>query len=409
MSTYARVAAVNFFNFFVYAAWFTTLGLVLSKHGMGSEIGNAYSIGPVAALCTPFLMGYLIDRFFSAERVLAVLHLLGSVLLAFIPTFITHRSTAGLLGTLFIYLLLYMPTQSLINNITFGHLKNKNSYPYIRLFANIGWIIPGLVVGQLGLSDNPAIFYVASVAALIVGVLSFTLPRNAPTKERALHGPMHTLKAAADLLKNRQFLALLVSMTLISVPLSFYYAFTSTFADSVGFQNVGTVMTVGQLSELLAIACIPFLVTKIGYKWMILAGIGASVVRYALFSIGALPPSPPTVFTAIAIHGLCYDFLFVTTYLFAEKSAGEASKGQAQGLVVFFTLGVGMLIGAQAAGHLYASVLPAGATALGPAQWAEFWRFPAVIAIITGLVFFVGFKGRTSDTTVSKLSDQASI
>jgi nucleoside transporter len=394
MSVYVRIAAVMFLNFFVWGAWFITLGLVLSKHGLGSEIGNAYSLGPIASLCTPFLMGYLVDRFFSPERVLALLHIVGAGLLLLAPSLIENHNAFGLLATLFVYNLCFMPTLSLTNNIAFSHLGTAESFPYLRIFANVGWIVPGFFIGQLGLSDSTAIFYVAAASSLVLGILSLTLPRRLPDNERAIHSAMETLKESLGLLKNQQFFVLLICMLLISVPLSFYYAYSATFADAVGFKNVGTVLTAGQLSELLAIAAIPFLVSKVGYKWMIFAGMCAWVVRYGLYSMGSVPPSLILVFIGIAIHGICYDFLFVTAFIYTEKVAGTAAKGQAQGLVVFFTYGLGMLIGSQIAGHLYNAVLPSGASALDLATWQTFWYYPAGLAALAAAVFFFGFRAR---------------
>ena len=392
MNVYVRIAAVMFLNFFVWGAWFVTAGLVLTKHGMGSEIGNVYSLGPVAALLTPFLLGYLIDRYFSAERVLAVLSIVGAVLLFLVPSFIESHDSFWLLTTLFVYNLCFMPTLSLTNNIAFSHLGTAENFPYLRIFANVGWIVPGFFIGPLGLSDSTMVFKIAAASSLLLGLISLTLPRRLPDPTQA----KSTFKAGLVLLKDKQFVVLLLCMLLITVPLTFYYAFTATFADAVGFKQVSTVMTMGQISDLIAIALIPFLIPKVGYKWMIFIAMCGWIVRYVLFSVGSVPPSLTLVFVGIAIHGICYDFLFVTAFIYTEKIASPAAKGQAQGLVMFFTYGLGMLIGAQASGHLYNDYLPTGAAGLSLPIWQTFWLYPLGLAVAATLVHVLFFRNRSN-------------
>lgn len=389
MSIYIRIAAVMFLNFFIWGAWFVTAGLVLSKHGLGAEIGNVYSLGPVASLITPFLFGYLIDRFFSAERVLAVLHLVGAALLAFVPALIESHNAMGLLAVLFVYNMCFMPTLSLTNNIAFHHLGTAENFPYLRIFANVGWIVPGFFIGSLGLSDSTTIFYVAAVSSVVLAFVSLTLPKKMPGAKVA---GTSSFRDGLVLFKHGQFVVLLLCMMLITVPLTFYYAYTATFADAVGFKQVGTVMTVGQLSDLVAIALIPMLIRRVGYKWMIFAGMIGWIVRYSLYSYGAVPPSLILVFIGIAIHGICYDFLFVTAFIYTEKIAGESAKGQAQGIVMFFTYGLGMLIGAQVAGHIFNAFPAAPAGGLSLADWQSFWRYPLALAAVATLVHLIGFR-----------------
>ncbi|MFL9950429.1 MFS transporter [Paraburkholderia agricolaris] len=402
MSVYVRIAAVMFLNFFIWGAWFVTAGLVLSKHGLGSEIGNVYSLGPVASLITPFLFGYLIDRYFSAERVLAVLHLIGAVLLALVPSLIEHHDAFWLLATLFVYNMCFMPTLSLTNNVAFHHLGTAENFPYLRIFANVGWIVPGFFIGSLGLSDSTVIFDIAAVSSAILGFVSLTLPKRRPNAT-TLAQRGSSFRDGLVLFKHGQFVILLLCMMLITVPLTFYYAYTATFADAVGFKQVGTVMTIGQLSDLVAIALIPLLIKRVGYKWMILAGMIGWIVRYCLYSAGSLPPSLTLVFIGIAIHGICYDFLFVTAFIYTEKIAGAAAKGQAQGLVMFFTYGLGMLIGAQVAGHLYNSYVPAASGGLALASWKSFWLYPLGLACVAAFVHLIGFRGRQKAESTQSL------
>ena len=393
MSLKIRLAVVMFLCFFVLGSWVVTLGLVMTKHGMGSEIGNAFSSIPIASLCTPFLMGYFVDRYFSAERVMTVLHLSGSVLLACMPHFIETGNVAGFLITLYVYNLLFMPTFSLMNNIAFGHVENAEKMPYVRLFANVGWIVPGFALGAAGLSDSPSIFYLAAIASLCLGLASLTLPARPPAKSAQAESKLGTLEHLMSVLRSRDFMALLIGMIVISVPMAFYYAYTSTFADAVGFKNVGATLSAGQMSELVAIALIPVLIKHIGYKWMLLIGMAGWVARYVLFSIGAIPASQPLVFIGIVVHGICYDFLFVTAVIFTETLADARSKAQAQGVVVFCTYGLGQLIGSQVSQFIYNRFLPPHAAGLTLALWKQFWLYPAGAAVVGFLVILVGFRG----------------
>lgn len=402
MNLKVRVAAVMFLSFFVIGTWVPMIGLVLSKHGMGSQIGNAFSCLAIASLCTPFLTGYFVDKYFSAERVMTGLHVVGAGLLTCMPSLIDSESSVPTLITLFFYCLLFMPTFSLMNNIAFVHVEKAEKMPYIRLFANVGWVVPGFIIGAAGMSASTSIFYVAAVSSLCLGLIAYTLPSKAPTTSAKAKTKLGTLQNVLILLRNRSFAILLVGMIIISIPKAFYYAYTSTFADAVGFGDVGSTLSIGQLSEVFAIASIPFLIKKIGYRWIILTGMLAWVGRYLLFSIGSVPANQPLVFLAIAIYGICYDFLFVTVVIFAEKIADEHSKAQAQGIVVLCTTGLGQLIGAQISRLIYNDMMPSGASGVTLELWKHFWLYPAGAAAVAFLVIYVGFRPNDAHLTRSR-------
>lgn len=384
-----------FLEFFVWGAWYATLGLVMSQHGLSSVIGIAYSIGAIGSIIAPFFLGMVVDRFFASEKVLGILHIIGAVLLWLLAGLVNTESGTAFLWLLFIYNLCYMPTIALANNVAFHHVQDgTRSFPFIRVFGTIGWIVAGILIGQLGYSDNPVIFKIAAIASVLLGLFSFTLPHTpAPAKGKPLSIRDLLCLDALAMLKNRNFSVFILCAMLICIPLSTYYSFTSPFLAAVGFENVGSVMTIGQISETLFMLAIPFFFRRYGVKAMLLTGMLAWTARYLLFGFGA--PNEITLFMllGIALHGICYDFFFVTGFIYAEQKADEKVKGQAQSLVVLATYGIGMYIGSLIAGSLFNQTVTAqGAEALF--QWKAFWLYPAVGALIIAAFFFFLFKSK---------------
>lgn len=388
-----RLSAMMFLEFFVWGAWYATLGLVLAESGLSSIIGTVYSVGAIAAIISPFFMGMVVDRFFASEKVLGILHIIGAVLLWIIPGQINAGNGTALVWLLFLYMLTYMPTLALTNNVAFHNIQDSvKHFPVIRVLGTIGWIVAGLLVGQLGFSDQPVIFRLAAVAALLLGLYSFTLPYTpAPAKGKPLSVRDLLCLDALEMLKDRNYFIFAVSSLLICIPLAVYYSFTSPFLGAVGFENVGSVMTIGQMSEIFFMLLIPFFFRHLGIKYMLLVGMLAWTARYFLFAFGAPGEIAWFMYIGIALHGVCYDFFFVTGFIYAEKKAGEKIKGQAQSLLVLFTQGIGMYFGNIIAGNLFNSTVTGeGAEALF--QWKEFWLYPAIAAGVIALLFFILFK-----------------
>lgn len=390
-----RLSAMMFLEFFVWGAWYVTAGLVLSTSDLSSIIGQFYSMGAIAAIFAPFFMGMIVDRFFSSEKVLAVLHIIGGGLLLVVPGLIASGNQSALLWTVFIYMLCYMPTLALTNNVAFQNINNsEKQFPVIRVFGTIGWIVAGLLIGQLGFSDNTIIFQIAAGASFILGVYSLTLPHTpAPDKGKPLSWRDLLCLDALKMLKDRNYLIFIVCSLLICIPLAAYYSFASPFLGAAGVEKVGSVMTIGQMSEMIFMILIPFFFRRLGVKYMLLAGMLAWTLRYVFFAFGA----PDQVFwfliVGIALHGLSYDFFFVVGFIYAEKRAGEKVKGQAQSLLVLFTQGIGMYFGAIIAGRIFNNTVTAeGTQAL--LQWKTFWFIPAIGAAAIALIFFLFFKNK---------------
>ena len=386
-----RLSLMMFLQFFIWGSWSVTLGLVMSQHNMSLLIGDAFSAGPIASILSPFVLGMLVDRFFASQKVMAVMHLAGGAILWFVPQALVAQNGALLIGLLFGYTLCYMPTLALTNNIAFHSLSDKDkTFPVVRVFGTIGWIVAGIFIGVTGISDTTGIFTLAAIISVILALYSLTLP-NTPAPAKGL--PVKVLALfcadAFALLKVRHFFVFSLCATLISVPLGTYYAYTASFLADAGVGDVSTAMSFGQMSEIFFMLVIPFLFRRLGVKYMLLIGMCAWFVRYAFFALGISEEGRFLLYLGILLHGVCYDFFFVVGFIYTDRIAGEKVKGQAQSMIVMFTYGIGMLLGSQISGALY-NRLVAGQTV--PQAWTTFWWIPAVAAAVIAVIFLFSFK-----------------
>ncbi|EOQ50201.1 TPA: MFS transporter [Citrobacter braakii] len=386
-----RLSLMMFLQFFIWGSWSVTLGLVMSQHNMSLLIGDAFSAGPIASILSPFVLGMLVDRFFASQKVMAVMHLAGAAILWFVPQALVAQNGALLIGLLFGYTLCYMPTLALTNNIAFHSLSDKDkTFPVVRVFGTIGWIVAGIFIGVTGISDTTGIFTLAAVISVILALYSLTLP-NTPAPAKGLPVKVRDLFCADAfaLLKIRHFFVFSLCAMLISVPLGTYYAYTASFLADAGVGDVSTAMSFGQMSEIFFMLVIPFLFRRLGVKYMLLIGMCAWFVRYAFFALGISEEGRFLLYLGILLHGVCYDFFFVVGFIYTDRIAGEKVKGQAQSMIVMFTYGIGMLLGSQISGALY-NRLVAGQTV--PQAWTTFWWIPAVAAAVIAVIFLFSFK-----------------
>ncbi|EML9398248.1 MFS transporter [Citrobacter freundii] len=386
-----RLSLMMFLQFFIWGSWSVTLGLVMSQHNMSLLIGDAFSAGPIASILSPFVLGMLVDRFFASQKVMAVMHLAGAAILWFVPQTLVAQNGALLIGLLFGYTLCYMPTLALTNNIAFHSLSDKDkTFPVVRVFGTIGWIVAGIFIGVTGISDTTGIFTLAAIISVILALYSLTLP-NTPAPAKGLPVKVRDLFCADAfaLLKVRHFFVFSLCATLISVPLGTYYAYTASFLADAGVGDVSTAMSFGQMSEIFFMLVIPFLFRRLGVKYMLLIGMCAWFVRYAFFTLGISEVGRFLLYLGILLHGVCYDFFFVVGFIYTDRIAGEKVKGQAQSMIVMFTYGIGMLLGSQISGALY-NRLVAGQTV--PQAWTTFWWIPAVAAAVIAVIFLFSFK-----------------
>jgi nucleoside transporter len=407
----ARLSTMMFLQFFIWGAWYTTVAVFMANNGMEALTHWPFTVNPIAAIVAPFFLGLVADRFFATEKVLGALHLIGGAIMLFVPG--TAASPTLFISLLLLYNLCYMPTLALSNSLAFHHIRDQEKqFPLIRVFGTVGWIVAGLfisfVLGRFVAGGVPeqtaAPLYTTAVASILLGLYAFTLPHTPP---RAA-GQRISVRSIAGLdalghLGSRSFYVFVAASLLLSIPLAAYYNFTQIFLGDAGVTRIAATQTLGQMSEVVFMLLMPLFFARLGVKWMLAVGMAAWVVRYVLFALAA----PDAVFwmivTGILLHGICYDFFFVTGQIYVDKKSSPAIRGQAQGFLVLITYGVGMLIGAQVAGNVYASVL-GDATSLTLEQWRGFWYIPAAFAAAVLVFFVVMFRDSTS---VSKQVDAA--
>ncbi|TWU59190.1 putative nucleoside transporter YegT [Rubripirellula tenax] len=352
-----QLSIMMFLEFFVWGSWYVTAPNFLQTIGFNAaDLGNTYSVGPIAGLITPLLVGLIADRFFSAQKVLAILHLLGGVILfAAISMMKGDSPSPSVLNWGFFlgYMLTYYPTLALTNTIAMKNMSDpETEFPGIRVLGTIGWIAAGLALTFTGTETNVGMFYLAAGAAIALGAFSFFLPDTPPVKsdEKVSIRQLFGLDALA-MLKDRSYAVFLISSMLICIPLAFYYQIASRVVELVQLP-IGFTMSFGQASEIIFMLIMPFFFKRLGVKWMLAIGMLAWVIRYALFAFGATDQIRWMIIGGIILHGICYDFFFVTGQIYTDKKAPPAMRAQAQGLLVMLTLGLGMMIGAQVAGHI---------------------------------------------------------
>jgi nucleoside transporter len=401
-SVRGRLSAMMFLQFFVWGAWFVTMGTYLLQglRFTGVQTAQAYSTMPWGAIVAPFLVGMVADRFFAAERVLGVMHLAGAALLYYVST-ITDPGT--FFWVLLVYAFCYNPTLALVNAISFNQMASpEKQFPGIRVFGTIGWITAGVIVGLLRLEPTATPLQIAAVASLALGLFAFALPHTPPKSLGRKVSVRDVLGLdALGLMRSRSFTIFVLGSLLICIPLAFYYNFTNPFLVERGVQNAAAKQTIGQVSEVLFMLVMPFFFRKLGVKWMLLVGMLAWAGRYLLFAFGNAQELVLMYYAGIALHGVCYDFFFVTGQIYVDHAAPKEIQASAQGFITLVTYGVGMLIGTWASGPVvdrYAS---------GPADavvhdWTAIWLWPAAMAIAIVLLFAFLFSENGRGATEAK-------
>ncbi len=385
LTTGISLSVMMLLEYFVWGAWYVTMGTYMTVHlgSSGVHIGAAYSALAIATIISPFFVGMVADKYFSAQKIMGVLHLVGGALLYFATTI---KDNTTFYWVIMAYSLLYMPTIALSNSIAFHQMTDPGKqFPWIRVFGTLGWIVAGLMIGILGIEQTPSTFTMAAVVSLALGVFSFTLPNTPPKGGEDASSALGT--DAFVLFKDRPYLIFLIAAILVCIPLSFYYGFANPFLNEIGLENAAAKMTLGQVSEAVFILAIPFLFNSIGVKKMLLLGMTAWILRYICFAYGNVDAGLWMLYAGIILHGICYDFFFVTGYMYTEQKAGPKIKNAAQGLFTFATYGVGMVIGTWFSGFAVDNY-----TTDGVKDWTAIWWVPAYIAIAVMVYFIIFFR-----------------
>jgi nucleoside transporter len=391
-AVFPRLSLMMLLQYLVMGSWYATLGLVLVENGLGSVVGAVYSLAALAGIISPMFVGALADRFLPAQHVFGVLQILGGAVLFLVPFTITGGRGELVVGIVFAYMLLFQPTFALSNSITFAHLRDSNRFPYVRVFGTIGWILGGLLVGQLGLSSSVNLFYVAAGGSVLLGLYSFTLPGTPPAQrgERFRIGDVIGVQALR-LFRNRGFTIFAICALLTFIPVSMYNSYTSAFLASIGIANVASVLIIGQISELLFIPAIPWVLSRVGMKWALLIGMASWGVRFALFML-ATGGVAWWAIAAVALHGICNDFFLIIGFMYAEQVAPAAIKAQTQAFVGVLTNGIGVVIGSAIGGLIYNTTIGAQGTGASVSAWNALFIVPVVFSVVVTIVFAVFFR-----------------
>ena len=431
---FTSLSVMMFLQFFIWGSWYVTAPNYLGTIGFGAEHFKwTYSVGPIAGMISPFFVGFVADRFFPAQRVLGVMHLLGAAFMYFAITLMQAAEPDPTLinWVFFLHMLTYFPTLALTNSLAMKNMTSPDKeFPFIRVFGTIGWIVAGITLSALKYDTSVNMFHLTVGAGALLGVFSFFLPNTPPSGTgKVTAGQLLGLDAMV-LFKKKEYLIFLVCSALICIPLAFYYQIASRVVEMVGLP-IGQTMSYGQMSEIFFMLVMPLFFVRLGVKWMLAVGMLAWVVRYALFAFGASSEVQWMIIVGIVLYGICYDFFFVTGQIYTDKKAPSHIRSQAQGLLVLFTLGLGMLIGAQVAGVIegkfttdeskakkalvtlkveeIATATEAGADEatlqalndekntlrkeeLAAIEWKPLWLAPAAFAGLVMLIFIATFK-----------------
>lgn len=400
-----KLFVMMFLEYFVWGAWYVTMGTWLggTLKFSGEQIGLAYGTTALAAMISPFFVGMVADRFFATERLLAALHIAGGAML-FLAS--TRTAFGPLYAVLLVYTLCFMPTLALTNSLSFRQMSDPSrEFPGIRVLGTIGWIIAGLAIGTLNLEHTAVPMRIAATASVVLGVFSLGLPHTPPLKTvgRATMADVLGLEAL-KLMREPSFAVFVLGSFLVCIPLQFYYAFTNPFLNEIGVTNAAGKMTLGQMSEIGFMLVMPWFFRRLGVKYMLLVGMAAWTTRYVLFAFGDNGPLVWMLYSGILLHGICYDFFFVTGQIYVDQQAPADLRAAAQGFIAFVTLGVGMFIGSWLSGVVVDSFSVAG----GPDvqhSWNRIWLVPATGA--GGVLMLFALLFRANDRAPAPAMAQA--
>jgi len=391
LNTRVQLSAMMFMEFFIWGGWFVTMGTYLSKTLAASDVQNgwAYSTQSWGAIIAPFIIGLIADKFFSAQKILGFLHLAGAGLMYFIST---KNNFGEFYPLLLAYMICYMPTLALVNAVALKQVNNaEKEFSTIRVFGTLGWIAAGLLIGWMAWEQKGSLvntFKVTAAASLVMGLFSFTLPDTPPGRA----GTTTTIRDilgldALKLLKQKNFLIFFISSMLICIPLAFYYQETNKFLNELNVERASAKMALGQVSEAVFMFLMPLFFARFNIKKMLIFGMIAWVLRYILFGFGDADSGLWMLYLGIVLHGICYDFFFVTGQIYTDKQAGEKNRSSAQGMITLATYGVGMLIGFWVAGNISEYYKTAGGH-----DWKSIWMIPAGFAAAITVLFILFFK-----------------
>src|SRR5579859_2669947 len=397
-----RLGLMMFLEYFIWGGWYVTFTTWLSHtlNFSGTQAGIAAGATTIGAMVSPFFVGLIADRFFATQRLLAALHIVGGVVL-----YLASRQTGftPLYSLVLLYCLCYMPTMALTNSLAFRQMRDpQTEFGPIRVMGTAGWIVAGLAIGYLKIESTALPMEIAAASSVLMGLYCLTLPDTPPLKHAEGQTGLASVfpLEAVKLLGERSMAIFAIASFLICIPLQFYYAFTNPFLNEIGVTNAAGKMTGGQISELLCMLLIPWFFRRLGVKYMLVAGMTAWALRYVLFAYGDPGPRVWMLWAGIVMHGICYDFFFVTGQIYIDRKASKALRAAAQGLITFLTYGAGMFVGSWLSG----AVVEHYSASSSAHDWRSIWLFPAAASVVILVLFLLTFSDRKVDASVTQAS-----
>jgi nucleoside transporter len=397
-----RLCAMMFLQYFIWGAWYVTLGTWLGTtlKFSGAQIGMAAGTTAIGAIVSPFFVGVVADRSVATQNMLAVLHVLGAGLLLLASS---QQEFTSFYLLVLAYSMCYMPTLALTNSLAMRQMRDpKAEFGAIRVLGTLGWIVAGLIVGGMGLEATALPMRIAAACSLAMGVYCLSLPHTPPLAKATAGGaPSILSRETLEFTRSRSMLVFVLASFAICIPLQFYYAFTNLFLNEIGTVNAAGKMTGGQMSEVLFMLLIPWFFRRLGVKYMLAVGMLAWVARYVLFAYGNSVTLVWMLWGGILLHGICYDFFFVTGQIYVDQQAPPALRASAQGFITLVTYGVGMFVGSWLSGRVVDAHSRLQASGLRAHDWRAIWLFAAAFAAIVLIVFSLSFaqpKERSNET-----------
>jgi nucleoside transporter len=398
----SRLALMMFLEFFIWGGWYVTVvtWLTRSLHFSDQQAALVSGTTAIGAIVSPFFIGLIADKLVATQKMLAILHLLGAMLLFFAST---QSIFAPLYSVVLLYAIVYMPTLALTNSLAFRQMRDpKVEFAPIRVLGTFGWIVAGLTISALKVEATAVPMRMAAGASLLLAIYSLTLPHTPPLGAGKRFGVRDIFPAEVlNLFRERSFAIFALASFLICIPLQFYYAFTNPFLNEIGITNAAGKMSFGQMSELFCMLLIPWFFRRLGVKYMLVAGMSAWAIRYILFAFGNPGPGMWMLWLGILLHGICYDFFFVTGQIYIDRKSSAAFRAAAQGTITLITYGAGMFVGSWLSGMVvtfYAQTAPDGAVTH---MWRSIWLISAGLSAAVLLLFLVTFSSKEANATMS--------
>jgi nucleoside transporter len=390
-----RLSLMMFLNYVIWGSWYVTITTYLTTtlHFTGTEAGLVFGTVSVACMISPFFVGLVADRFFASEKVLAALHLTGAILLYAV----TKQTTFGAVyAFMLIYCLCYFPTIALTNSIAMQHMSNAGrDFPLIRVFGTLGWIAIGVTIGHMAVETTSVPFLLGAGASIAMALFSLTLPHTPPPGKGKSVNIREILGIdALVMFRKPDFAVFAVASVLACIPLSFYFSFTNDYLNDVHVQNAAGKMALGQVSEVGMMLLLPLLLRYMNVRNVLLLGMFSWTLRYTLLACGNASSAVWMFYVAILLHGVCFDFFFVTGQLYTDQEAPASLRSAAQGLITFLTYGLGMLIGSLISGRSvdYFTRTVGGVVTR---NWQAFWLGSAGASFVVLLLILAFFRSRT--------------